>query len=582
VTRRLWLLAVSTLAPAAALLGVRSHVNQIGGLDPFFYTSLVLDLQDWVARYGDTYHSLRLAHIAPAAVLVRCFGPVAGYLAYRAGLLSLIAGAGFGIGLRCGLEPALAAAASLWLAVNPPMLRSLLWDNPDGTALACMFATSLCQLAAVDRLANGPRATWPAFGAGAFYCLAANAHPLTGLVQIGLFGAAGVLLLREGARGRPLVAAATWATTGFAAAYLALVATRALLLPGRPLHWDPLALRVVRGLPYETWWLGGVVAQLKESQWAPLVPVVFGAAALLAAWRGGLLRRAGRATVTDRLMLLTLGYLCWTVAVYVALDRVLKMSVIRVFYHRIYVLPALSLVVVALLSRALAQARAPVRQLSAAGIATCVLALHFAGLRAYDLMDRLPWTFHATVAGVLLCVCALGALQAGWLGSALVSLALVLVPAVEVRGPDGAEPRGIYADRERLQWDVYKAAVMLKQAIRTLPPADGATGFWYANDHTHLNSIQSVYFWNASRMSDGGPERRGMPVVEEEFLARLPAYRFVCLLGESPAEIGAGRRALLSMRPGAVAVREGGWTGRAYSAYFEVLDTRARSAGAPP
>src|SRR5262249_19372936 len=184
------------------------------------------------------------------------------------------------------------------------------------------------------------------------------------------------------------------------------------------------------------------------------------------------------------------------------------------------------------------------------------------------------WAFRATVAGLLLVICALGAFRVGWLGAALVSLALVLVPAVQVRGPDGAEPRSIYLDRERLQWDVYRAAVTLKQAIRTLPPAEGATGFWYADAHVHLNSIPSVYGWTASRMSDGRPERHGMPVVEGGFLVVLPAYRFVCLLGASPAEIEAGRRALLALRPGAVVVRQGGWTGRAYSAYFEVLDPR--------
>jgi hypothetical protein len=573
---RPWMsLAIGTLVPMLALAGVRCHINQIGSLDPFFYTSLILDFRDWVARYGDEYYTLRLAHIAPAALLTMLLGPVAGYLAYRAVLLSVISCAGWGLARRFGLGPALAAAATVWLAVNPPLLRSLLWDNPDGSALAWMFLTTAFLLGTVERLARGRVGTGLAFGAGVSYCLAANAYPLTGLVQLGLFGAVGLVLVLHGTRLRALALAAGVAVAGFGGAYLALVATRAVLLPGRPAHWDPLALTVVGTLPYKDYWNGGAVELLRGGGWALLVPVVFVVAGLLTAWRGGLLRRRRVETHIDRAVLVSLGYAAWTILLYVVLDRVWKMSVIRVQYHRIYATPALYLALLVLLSQVLSP-RAQARNRFAAGIASVLLAQHFGGLRAYEILSGVPWKVYAALATLLLSLAALDPSRARRLRTVVVSLAVVLVPAVQLRGTDGGEPRSIYSSAGRGQWDLYRAAVALKEAVRSLPPDQGAIGFWYALGKPNLNSIQSIYSWNASRLSDNRPERHGMPFIEPDFIELMPGYEFVCILGENPAEMSLGRHALLALRPNAVSVRQGGWTGREYSAYFEVFDMRSR------
>ena len=72
------------------------------------------------------------------------------------------------------------------------------------------------------------------------------------------------------------------------------------------------------------------------------------------------------------------------------------------------------------------------------------------------------------------------------------------------------------------------------------------------------------------------PERNGMPVIEPDFIELISQYPFVCILGESSTEMSLGRHALLSLRPDAKSVRLGGWSGREYSAYFEVFDMRGR------
>ena len=57
--------------------------RQLGSIDPYLYTSLSLNYEELLGRFGPTYYATRLAAIAPISLFYQLFGFEFGFLLLR-------------------------------------------------------------------------------------------------------------------------------------------------------------------------------------------------------------------------------------------------------------------------------------------------------------------------------------------------------------------------------------------------------------------------------------------------------------------------------------------------------------------
>lgn len=77
-----------------------------------------------------------------------------------------------------------------------------------------------------------------------------------------------------------------------------------------------------------------------------------------------------------------------------------------------------------------------------------------------------------------------------------------------------------------LEWDVYRAALELRQLASRYPPSSGSIGLWYANNTgSLLNSVQSGYLWGFSKVASPNDPKAGMPDLTEADMARILQFQ---------------------------------------------------------
>jgi hypothetical protein len=105
---------------------------------------------------------------------------------------------------------------------------------------------------------------------------------------------------------------------------------------------------------------------------------------------------------------------------------------------------------------------------------------------------------------------------------------------------------GVRPEINRLQWDVYEGAAFLERFVSAHLRSDQPVWFWYSNDNRHeeINSVQSVFLWEYSRLASSQMRGDGMPFVNQAFIDRASSAPYVVLLGLTVDEIEGGLQAL--------------------------------------
>jgi hypothetical protein len=101
------------------------------GLDPFFYTGLALNLDDFIRQGGDAHYFIsRWTLYLPELVFTQLLGDSVGFVAMRLGLLTLVAGAIVSLRERTDrwIDPIVVAVA---VAFSPLVLRAVFVDYSD-------------------------------------------------------------------------------------------------------------------------------------------------------------------------------------------------------------------------------------------------------------------------------------------------------------------------------------------------------------------------------------------------------------------------------------------------------------------
>jgi hypothetical protein len=121
--------------------------------------------------------------------------------------------------------------------------------------------------------------------------------------------------------------------------------------------------------------------------------------------------------------------------------------------------------------------------------------------------------------------------------------------------------------RAEREWDVYRGALKLQRSIgAVIVPRPGETKFWYdptLPDHAALNSVQSMYLWGFSRITN-------MPAVGDAFRAAVGGTRYIVLLGLTRQEVDEGLAALSSAGIGHRVLLEDEAGGTSWSFRFAV------------
>jgi hypothetical protein len=126
---------------------------------------------------------------------------------------------------------------------------------------------------------------------------------------------------------------------------------------------------------------------------------------------------------------------------------------------------------------------------------------------------------------------------------------------------------------DRVETDVYRAALLFMATIPTLEQRPGAIRFWYNNGGTpgSLNSIQSTYLWEYSKLQRGD---KGMPYLgpPELELLHAPGVKWLGLLGTAEDQLAQGRTALIEQGIPHRTLEHHVLTSGSVTLYVELLD----------
>lgn len=150
---------------------------QLGSIDPYLYTSLSLDYDELLGRFGPTYYATRVAVIAPMSAFYHLFGLEHGYILLRI-LFSAFAGYSFFLILRLILSHKPALYLSCFLIISPWLTGQLSWDYVYGFS-AVYFLGGIAFL-------MQPKGRIFSISAGFFSALAVNSC-FTALPWVGVF-----------------------------------------------------------------------------------------------------------------------------------------------------------------------------------------------------------------------------------------------------------------------------------------------------------------------------------------------------------------------------------------------------------
>ena len=550
--------AAFLLIPLFVLLLVRNDVNEAGGIDPFIYLGYAHNLADVMNRYGQIYYDTRLSHILPNMLAFAALGPDAGYLCLRYCELVAAAVAIHTIA-RHYAEEAAAWFITLFFCSHVWLLRSLLWDNYDGTVVVyALIGIALLTPRKDDE-------TLRHVAAGVAFAAAANGNPM-GLVIAAAYGPTWFIERARwpwAAKKRSIVAG----IAGLMLGYVLLLLAMAIVSPRIAWTLDLMQLDVgarIVASGGKTYFLSLADTLGKREFYEPLVllfSVLVALAATIAASDSERRRQALGALAFAGIIAGLFGVL-----------HLLMVGVLSLYYYLIYALPAC---VVGL--AAFAGQWRPANTRSAIGVLSAFVVVQ--GVFWFATGAILTSEPKPAISLALPLVAVAVAFLTAWIATAIgrsASGAAIAVGAVMLSsGTLFLEPTfaRIYGDSTRrdFEWDVRNGALFLQDFVAVNVPTQEPVRFWYGNAIPPLHSVQSIYLWDVSRVSGFATTDAQLPELDDLARTRLATTRHVVVLG-TPAE---GDAALAALKrggyPTAGVTHRGEFKGSQWPGYSIVL-----------
>ncbi|MEO8593449.1 MAG: hypothetical protein ABI759_09005 [Candidatus Solibacter sp.] len=525
------------LPPVIFLFFNPLSMNHENGLDPFFYTGYINNLEDLLRRLDLLYYAVRFGLILPARFFTLTLGSIPGYFAFRY-FLALTAGIPLYLVAKRFFSLPVAILAYLALIASPWFWRTLLWDHPDASGMPFMMA-ALC-LVLLDRAPSW----WRDGLAGCCLSMAVNSNVFTGVI----FGIFAIVYL----------AISLWMGTSWRVllqrAYVLAAGFLLVLAAGYSYYWhffgEPrnifnstfnMANQLTHGgmAGYRTPGFAWVLEKLQV-----LVPVLLSLCCLVLMARRRPHFEAAVCVATGTGVISFL---------YVH-QFLMAGDTLQLIYYLSYALPGTFLLLLYLWQEILTRYPGKARVFLAVAVAATLfpLLLITVGLSWYSEITPAVW---AGIAGVTLVVLLLNRVH--WASRELratLSLAAVTLIAFSVSAGfrhnvyQLARPPGVRVD---MAADVYRVALQFIKECPKLSEGPGNLVFWYTSrEGNPINSIQSTYVWSNTRLNP--PSDRGMPFLGDLQMERLrnPQIRYLAILGETPQEVQDALAALTKVGAG--------------------------------
>ncbi|HEX9366960.1 MAG TPA: hypothetical protein VF921_10040 [Vicinamibacterales bacterium] len=537
-TRASWLeLSLIPLVTGVVLLTVPNLINQNRTIDPFVYTGFIHSYHELLTRFGRTYYSTRIAFIDPARALLFLFGESAGYVLLRFVALAAALGSLWAIAHRY-YGARVAGFCLVLFALQPVLVRSLLWDHIDGFATTYLLAGAVCLIG----ISSNPGPVLCA-AAGACLALATNCYPLTVVVGA-LFLPAWLVLQPSGTSMRRRVVRVAIAGAGFLSVAVLLALVLYVELPtGSPFYDSTsvgIALRLLGGGAAE--WFHPWSALSPASRLLVLTPPFLAVMLVVVCLASG----GRRGLAQPSLCIAALLYFAGVYAFCVTMDVGFKVGVFSYFYLQTYLFPATAFCVICAVGECATRVgtTAGILLAGAAGLSVAAWLL----IRwAVDLVAGVPlWIIGAV--GALALIAVLMSRRAPRIALAAVLAACIAWPITAYRS--GGEYLRLHVRRYRPpEIATYHAAVHLIRIIGDLPDRDKSLVFWYPEKGggrtvMSLDSVQSVYLWGYSRLPNVGFDEDHEPRLDASSRMRVLGTARIVLMGYRQSDIDRMRRAL--------------------------------------
>lgn len=546
------------MMPAIVMYGSDAVKFQNGFLDPFVYLGYVHAFPELIARYGQTYYSARISYILVDRFFAILIDPTYGYVVFRY-IVFVAASAVIYLIARRRAGPFVALFVLSWFVFVPWFFRSIAWTHYDGVATAYLILF-LGVLLIPKRQGIGFH-----FAAGVFVALATNANMLL-IGMAGLFVPSWIILNRT-AGWRQLAIWGGTSLVGFAATYMVLNAIYGSYFPvGSKPFIEAASLRwtdqVFAGGSSQ--WVKPITELLQNVTLAGVFPLAFLILLVMV-----LFREISDLRKIDDFTLAAVVYSIAVVALYAALHVVVKTGVLGLFYYTIYLLPASSLVLIAIGRNLRLESRA-----SRIGVLLATAAVVTAWLLQPLLISTVlpkPTLF--------------------WLGLFMISFATVVFPRVAALSAAALVGPWLlsmsllsvtnqhYATRtmnpqtvEAFETDLFEAGKFLHDVINPLLVPGERVDFWYENTpRVGMDSVQSVYLWGYSRLHPCCEIGAGMPNLPAKTREALERASVLVLMADVPGVIDAGTAALRSAGIAFEEVGERHFQGRKFQMSLKII-----------
>lgn len=537
--RASWLeLGLIPLAAAFVLLSLPNLINQNGGIDAFVYTGFIHSYHELLARFGRTYYSTRIAFIDPARALTFLFGDPAGYVLLR--FVALTAGLGslWSIARRYYGAP-VAAFCLVLFALNPVLVRSLLWDHVDGFATIYLLAGMACLIG----VSSNPGPVLCA-AAGACLALATNCHPFT-LAVGGLLLPSWLMLQPQGLPIRERVIRLAIAGAGFLSVTVVIAIALHADLPAVSAFYDSTSVGIARQLLN-----GGAAVWFHPwsdlplaTRFFTLTPLFVAVTLAVVCFTAGGTRKLAQPSLCAAALV----YMACLYALFTTVHLAFTLGVFSYSYVQTYLFPATALSIICAVGEGTTRAGSGAgRFLAIAGAisAAAWLILRF----AVDAVATLPLAVIGA-AGALALILIMASRRAPRIALAAVLAACIASPITAYRTA-GGEYRRMHISRYRpTELATYHAALHLMRVVGGLPDRDRSLVFWYPTkggdrNVMSLDSVQSVYLWGYSRLANTGFDDAHAPLLDAPSRTRILGAARLVLLARRQSDIDRMRRAL--------------------------------------
>ena len=542
---REWLLAQrERLVAAAALCGVFAVAalaywwtraplyNPSGTIDPWLYTALFMNFDQFYEHFGTSYYASRLPWIVPGRIFYGVFPVDAAYSRHH-GLAYVRAVRALFVLVRRYLGLAAAVVGAATLALSPMYWNAQYWDYVDGVTLTYLLAGLCFGLP----LATGRLRTASLAVAGVFFAAAVTTNLFAGLVAtiypIAYFFVQTPMAVRE----RVVAAAKDLAALVVGAAGLVVVlGIYARAYDGPFLYWR-VQFDLIRSGALQ-------LQKLPGHEWIRGEPRLLAPVFLIIATAPLLV--LGRRMPQFRFAAASFFALAFLTAVLYPWQFLGSGNALELTYYFSYFSIPIALTMASLAALAVSLVR-PHLSLGA-GVAAAATIAALASLALIFRNERAGWTgstgMKISVAVMVVAVLLLAGFLVARRARIAAAAALAVVGAVAfacqfaINSSSGTFVSSYSASQNgNLYHAAFDEVAFVKRSSR---PGDSLPAFWYAAEgRPDLISVQSMYYWGWTAIA------MELPTVTEELRGRLASWnpRTMVMLCET-RDCGGGTAAL--------------------------------------